>query len=216
MAATTASVSDFGRKLWLFCNEFCHYWVFMVSSECWHFWRPFGSSPEIRHIWQLLVKSTWQPTGCSAPPQRPLCRQWTVTSRMTDLPTLTSWWRHLSDDDDGDNYDDDDDDDANEVNNSDASWTVITHCTACSVFAEACGTNGAQGDTRTRKPNTCCLNTRRRHNTAAVQHSKIHQGLASEQVILELVRTKCTPNFVIRVRVFSVGQGRAAFFRLYL
>jgi len=130
-----------------FCNEFCHYWVFMVSSECWHFWRPFGSSPEIRHIWQLLVKSTWQPTGCSAPPQRPLCRQWTVTSRMTDLPTLTSWWRHLSDDD---NYDDDDDDDANEVNNSDASWTVITHCTACSVFAEACGTNGAQGDTRTR------------------------------------------------------------------
>jgi len=41
-------------------------------------------------------------------------------------------------------------------------------------------------------------------------------NLASEGVILELVRTKCTPNFTIRVRVFSVGQGGPAFLRLYL
>jgi len=40
--------------------------------------------------------------------------------------------------------------------------------------------------------------------------------LASEEVILELVRTKCTLNFIVRVGEFSVRHGRPAFFRLHL
>ena len=38
---------------------------------------------------------------------------------------------------------------------------------------------------------------------------------ASEEVIPELVRTKCTPNIIIRVGVLSVGLDRPALLRLY-
>jgi len=41
-------------------------------------------------------------------------------------------------------------------------------------------------------------------------------NLAFEEVILELLRTKCTPNFIIPIRVFSAGQGGPAFLRLHL
>jgi len=42
-------------------------------------------------------------------------------------------------------------------------------------------------------------------------------NLASEEVILELSQLgPNVPNFVTRVRVFSVGQGRPAFLRLHL
>jgi len=57
----------------------------------------------------------------------------------------------------------------------------------------------------------CSLMHAKRSFYAAVNNLFVKLlNVASDEVILELVRAKCIPDFIIWFRVFSVGQGRPA------